>query len=67
MNNRSANRHLIAALDRLTMVQRIAYLLNATDGFSLEAIAFRHGGSIREVETAPAGALGKITEGLGEP
>jgi hypothetical protein len=37
---------------------------SATDGLSHGAIAFRLGVSIGEVETALAGALSKLTEGL---
>ncbi|MBB3956037.1 RNA polymerase sigma factor [Novosphingobium sediminicola] len=58
---------LIALLDTLPMVERAAYLLSASDGLSHGAIAFRLGVSIREVETALAGALSKLTEGLDEP
>lgn len=58
---------LIELLDTLPMVERVAYLLSATDGLSHGAIAFRLGVSIGEVETALAGALSKLTEGLDEP
>ena len=57
---------LIALLDTLPMVERAAYLLSASDGLSHGAIAFRLGVSVAEVETALAGALSKLTEGLEE-
>lgn len=57
---------LIALLDTLPMAERAAYVLSATDGLSHGAIAFRLGVSIGEVETALAGALSKLTEGLEE-
>lgn len=55
---------LIALLDTLPMMERAAYLLSATDGLSHGAIAFRLGVSVAEVESALAGALSKLTEGL---
>lgn len=58
---------LITLLDQLPMVERAAYLLSASDSLSHDAIAFRLGVSIAEVETALAGALSKLTEGLEEP
>ncbi|NOW48523.1 DNA-directed RNA polymerase specialized sigma24 family protein [Novosphingobium sp. SG751A] len=58
---------LIALLDTLPVVERAAYVLSAADGLSHGAIAFRLGVSIGEVETALAGALSKLTEGLDEP
>ncbi|WDF72260.1 RNA polymerase sigma factor [Novosphingobium sp. KACC 22771] len=58
---------LVALLDTLPMVERAAYLLSASDGLSHGAIAFRLGVSVAEVETALAGALSKLTEGLEEP
>lgn len=58
---------LMTLLDTLPMVERVAYVLSATDGLSHGAIAFRLGVSIGEVETALAGALSKLTEGLEEP
>ncbi|WDF72297.1 RNA polymerase sigma factor [Novosphingobium sp. KACC 22771] len=57
---------LIALLDTLPMVERVAYLLSARDGLSHGAIAFRLGVSVAEVKTALAGALSKLTEGLEE-
>lgn len=67
MNDRSANKRLIAALDRLTMAQRIAYLLSATDGFSLEAIAFRMGATVDDVHCFLAEALSALTRLMDDP
>lgn len=58
---------LITLLDTLPMMERVAYVLSASDGLSHGAIAFRLGVSFAEVETALAGALSKLTEGLEEP
>lgn len=58
---------LIALLDTLPMVERAVYLLSATDGLSHDAIAFRLGVSVAEVQTALAGALSKLSGGLEGP
>lgn len=67
MNDRSANKRLIAALDSLTMAQRITYLLSATDGFSLEAIAFRMGVTVDDVQCYLSKALSALTRLMDDP
>lgn len=67
MNDRSANMRLIAALDHLTMAQRIAYLLSATDGFSLEAIAFRMCVTVDDVQCYLSKALCALTRLMDHP
>ena len=67
MNNRSANKRLITALDRLTTTQRIAYLLSATDGLSIDAIAFRMGATADEVQRYLAEALYHLTSLMDDP
>lgn len=59
--------HLVAALDQLPMVPRLVYLLAATDGLSLEQIAFRIGGSVKAVEGHLAEALAHLAAVLDEP
>lgn len=41
---------LILCLDSLPTLARIAFILSATDGFSLREIAFRMGRPLEEVE-----------------
>lgn len=65
--DQAAGQRLMTLLDTLSMVERVVYLLSATDGLSHGAVAFRLGVSIGEVESALAGALSKLTEGLEEP
>lgn len=67
MNGRSVNKRLIAALDRLTMAQRIAYVLSATDGLSFGAIAFRMGATSDEVQRYLAEALYYLTILMDDP
>lgn len=67
MDETSANQRLIPALDRLTTAQRIAYLLSATDGLSIETIAFRMGATADEVQRYLAEALYHLTSLMDDP
>ncbi|OHC97104.1 MAG: hypothetical protein A2095_08340 [Sphingomonadales bacterium GWF1_63_6] len=67
MNDKSAEKRLRAALDRLTMAQRIAYLLSATDDLHYEAIAFRMGVTVDEAKRHLAEALSNLTRLMDDP
>lgn len=52
--------HVRAALDTLPIQQRAAYLLSSLDGFDHDAIAFRLGLSVAQVEAALGCAISSI-------